>query len=190
MFNFSKRKLHIMVDCDNVLNNVSEDWVMYLNKKHGLSVNPQNKSHENIYEVFTALSLSKEEIEFPLQDETFGGSYSVKLGSYEYLKKMVDDGHEVSIVTSHNNRTAGMKFEWVTTHFPFISRDDIIITRKKHKVLGDVLIDDDEYNLLGGNYLKILFDHPNNHGYDAKANEMIRVYTLKEAYEVIKRELV
>jgi len=28
------------IDCDNILNNVSEDWVMYLNKKHGLSVNP------------------------------------------------------------------------------------------------------------------------------------------------------
>jgi len=29
------KKLHSMVDCDNVLNNLSEDWVMYLNKKHG-----------------------------------------------------------------------------------------------------------------------------------------------------------
>ena len=43
------------------------------------------------------------------------------------LKEMITDGHEVSIVTAHNNRTAGMKFEWVTTHFPFLSRDDIII---------------------------------------------------------------
>jgi len=172
-----------MVDCDNVLNNVSEDWVEYLNKKHGLSVNPQGMSHEKIYEAFPMLS--RDEIEFPLQDEVFGKSYTVKPGSYEYLKKMVDDGHEVSIVTAHNNRTAGMKFEWVTTHFPFLSRDDIIIARKKNKIMGDVLIDDEVYNLLGGNYLKILFDHPNNHGYDAKANGMIRVYNLKEAYEVI-----
>ena len=178
------KKLHIMVDCDNVLNNLSEDWVMYLNKKHGLSVNPQNLSHEKIYEAFP--TLSKDEISFPLQDEAFGKSYTVKPGSYEYLKKMVDDGHEITIVTAHSSRTAGLKFEWITKHFPFISRDDIIIARKKSKIMGDVLIDDEVRNLIDGKYLKILFDHPNNHGYDAEANEMVRVHTLKEAYEVVQ----
>jgi len=177
-------KLHIMIDCDNVLNNVSEDWVMYLNKKHDLSVNPQNLSHEQIYEAFP--TLSKDEINFPLQDEAFGMSYTVKPDSYEYLKKMLDDGHELTIVTAHSNRTAGVKFEWITKHFPFISRDDIIIARKKGKVIGDVLIDDEVRNLIGGDYLKILFDHPNNRGYDAEANGMIRVHSLKEAYEVIQ----
>jgi len=184
MDSLNQDKLHIMVDCDNVLNNLSEDWVMYLNTKHGLSVNPKHISHDKIYEAFP--SLSRDEVKFPLQDEAFGGSYSVKPGSYEYLKQMVDDGHEISIVTAHNNKTAGMKFEWITTHFPFISRDDIIITRKKHKIIGDVLIDDEVKNLLQGSHLKILFDHPNNHGYDANANGMIRVYNLKEAYEIIK----
>jgi len=188
MISNEQGKLHIMIDCDNVLNNLSEDWVMYLNTKHGLQVNPQGISHEKIYEAFP--TLSEDEIKFPLQDEAFGRSYSVKKGSYEYLKKIINDGHEVSIVTAHNSKTAGMKFEWITTHFPFISRDDIIITRKKQKIIGDVLIDDEVRNLLGGSYLKILFDHPNNHGYDAEANGMIRVYTFKEAYEVICREIV
>jgi len=182
-----KSKLHLMIDCDNVLNNLSEDWVMYLNRKHGLQVNPQGLSHEKIYEAFSMLS--KDEVKFPLQDEVFGKSYHVKQGSYECLKKMVDDGHEVSIVTAHNNKTASMKFEWITAHFPFISRDDIVITRKKSKIIGDALIDDEVRNLLGGNYLKILFDHPNNHDYDAKANGMIRVYTLEEAYDVICNKL-
>jgi len=185
---YNHRKLHIMIDCDNVLNNLSEDWIIYLNKKHGLCINPNGLSHEKIYEAFSILS--RDEIEFPLQDEAFGKSYTVKPGSYECLKEILDDGHEVSVVTAHNSRTAGMKFEWVTTHFPFISRDDIIITRKKHKVMGDVLIDDEVRNLLNGNYLKVLFDHPNNHGYDAKSDDMFRVHTLKEAYEVIKKELL
>jgi len=176
-----------MIDCDNVLNNLSEDWVVYLNKKHGLSVDPRNLSHEEIYKSFP--SLSKDEVNFPLRDETFGRSYTVKPGSYDCMKEMLDDGHEVSVVTAHNNKTAGMKFEWITTHFPFLTRDDIIITRKKHKIMGDVLIDDEVRNLLSGSCLKILFDHPNNSGYNAEENGMVRAYTLKEAYEVIKREL-
>ena len=184
----NRGKLHIMIDCDNVLNNVSEDWVMYLNKKHELSINPHGLSHEKIYKAFPTLSM--DEIKFPLQDESFGKSYTVKPGSYECLKEMLGDGHEVSIVTAHNNRTAGMKFEWVTMNFPFLTRDDVIITSRKHKIMGDVLIDDEVKNLLDGNYLKILFDHPNNHDYDANANGMMRVYTLKEAYEVIQKELL
>jgi 5'(3')-deoxyribonucleotidase len=56
--------------------------------------------------------------------------------------------------------------------------------------LGDVLIDDSIHNLLDGNYLKILFDHPNNHNYDARANQMHRVYTLAQAYEIITKELL
>ena len=183
-----QRKLHIMLDCDNVLSNTSEAWVEFLNKKHGLSVNPQGLSHEKILEAFP--TLTKDEIKFPLQYEGFSATFRVKPGSYECLKQMIDDGHEVSVVTAHNNKTAGTKFEWVTTNFPFISRDDIIITRKKHKIMGDVLVDDEVRNLLDGNYLKILFDHPNNHGYDAEGNGMIRVFTLKEAYEVIKTNLL
>jgi 5'(3')-deoxyribonucleotidase len=181
------KKLHIMIDCDDVLNNLSEDWVKYLNKQHGLDVNPQGISHKNIFEAFPMLS--RDEVKSPMQDGIFSGTYTVKPGSYECLKEMVDDGHEVSIVTAHINKTTGMKIVWIKTNFPFLSRDNIIITSKKHKIMGDVLIDDSIYNLLEGNHLKILFDHPNNHGYDAEANGMIRVYTLKEAYEVIQKEL-
>ena len=103
---------------------------------------------------------------------------------------MIDDGHEVSIVTAHNNKTCWTKFEWLTQHFPFIHRDDVIITTKKQKIIGDPLIDDSVFNLIGGNYLKILFDHPNNHEYSEESDDIFRVYTLKEAYEVIKRELL
>jgi len=181
------KKYQILVDCDNVLNNLSEDWVAYLNKKHGLSVNPYGLSHAQIPEAFP--TLTREEVKSPLRDETFGLSYTLKPGSFEALKQMHDDGHEITIVTAHNNRTAGFKFEWLTTHFPFLSRDDIIITRKKHKIIGDVLIDDAAKNLIHGFFLKILFDHPNNHGYDAEANGMKRVYTLEEAYKIIQKEL-
>ena len=182
------KKLHILVDCDDVLSNTTEDWVAWLNKQHGLSVDPRNISHKSIYAAFP--TLTREEVRFPLQHESFSGKYSVKPGSYEALKEMIDDGHEVSIVTAHNNRTCWTKFEWLTEHFPFIHRDDVIITAKKQKIIGDALIDDSVSNLTGGNYLKILFDHPNNHEYSGESDGIFRVHSLKEAYEVIKRELL
>ena len=178
------KKLHIMVDCDEVLNNCYEHWVEYLNKRHNLSANAQDITSRDIHNLFP--TLSKEEVRSPLTEETFGLTFKVRPYSEEYLKKMIDDGHEISIVTAHNNKTVGTKFEWILKNFPFLSKDDIIITAKKQKIIGDVLIDDSVQNLEGGNYLKILFDSPINRGYDAKANGMIRVYTLKDAYETIK----
>jgi len=178
-------KLHIMVDCDEVLNNLLEHWVGYLNKRHGLNADFQQINRWDLSCVFP--TLTKEEIESPLDEDEFCLSFKVRPYSAEYLKKMLDDGHEVSIVTAHNNRTVAAKFEWLTANFPFLSRGDIIITTKKQKIRGDVLIDDAVHNLEGGDYFKILFDCPNNRSYNAEENGMVRVYNLKEAYEVIKR---
>jgi len=182
------KKLHIMVDCDEVLNNLLERWVEFLNERHGLFANARDITEWNLRNLFPTLSL--EEIRSPLQDEAFSGTYKVKPHSAEYLEKMLDDGHEVSIVTAHNNRTVGTKFDWITEHFPFFSRDDIIITAKKQKIIGDILIDDIPHNLEGGNYFKILFHSPVNRNYNAEANGMVRVYSLKEAYEVIIDKLL
>ena len=177
------RKLHIMVDCDGVLNNLLEHWVEFLNERYNLAADARDITEWNLQHLFP--TLSQEEILGPLQEEAFSGTYKVKPHSAEYLKKMIDDGHEVSIVTAHNNRTAGTKFDWILGNFPFFSRDDIIITAKKQKIMGDVLIDDMPHNLEGGDYMKILFHNSTNRGYDAKANGMVRVYSLKEAYEAI-----
>lgn len=181
------KPLHIMIDCDDVLNLLTEDWVHCLNQQHGVAINPQGFSHAAVHESFPLLT--REEVKLPLRDADFAQSYTVRPGSAECIQQMLDDGHEVSIVTAHNNRTAGYKFEWVTKNFPMLTRDDVIITRKKQKIRGDVLIDDAVKNLEGAPFMKILFNHPNNHGYDASANGMFRVHTLNEAYELIKKEL-
>jgi len=182
------KKLHIMIDCDDVLNNVSEDWVAWLNARHGLCVDARDVSYKNIYQAFPMLT--REEVKFPLMHESFSGKWTVKPGSVEALRQMVDDGHEISIVTAHNNKTCWTKFVWLSEQFPFIHSDDVIITTKKQRIIGDVLVDDHVHNLEGGDYLKILFDHPNNHGYDAQAKGVFRVYTLAQAYDVIKKELL
>ena len=55
-------------------------------------------------------------------------------------------------------------------------------------IKGDVLIDDGFHYLEGGSYFKILIDAPYNQDYDAEKNGMVRVSTLKEAYDVIREE--
>jgi 5'(3')-deoxyribonucleotidase len=72
-------------------------------------------------------------------------------------------------------------FRW----FPFISWDQVIITKRKQLIKGDVLIDDGIHNLEGGDYVKILMTAPHNRSYDAEGNGMIRVSSWKEIEKVI-----
>ena len=70
-------------------------------------------------------------------------------------------------------------------YFPFLSRDQVIITGNKQMIRGDVMIDDGIHNLEGGEYRKILFTAPYNKDYDAEANGMIRVHNWDEILRVI-----
>ena len=109
-------------------------------------------------------------------------------GAAEALKHFMNAGHEVFIVTATEPEHVEEKMNGLLfRYFPFLSWDQVIITRKKQQIRGDVLIDDGIHNLEGGEYRKILFTAPHNRFYDAEANGMIRVSTWAEAVRVIDR---
>jgi len=180
------KKLHILLDCDEVLNNLLEHWVNTLNKRHNTSAKAEDISIWDLRCVYP--NLSNDEVLRPLWEDNFWRTLTPRPLSIEYAKRLIDDGHEVSVVTAQlaAYQTIPAKIDWLLKHYPFFKWDDVIITSKKQKVSGDVLIDDGIHNLEGGKYFKILFDCPNNRSYNAKQNGMTRVYSLKEAYEVIQ----
>jgi len=126
----------------------------------------------------------------PLYDDALWRSLSPRTSSPEYLKRMMDDGHEVLVVTASVYQTVPAKMEWLFMHYPYLSWDNVILTRKKQLIKADVLIDDGIHNLEGGKFFKILMDSPNNRHYDTNKNGMIRVHTIKEDYEAINKYLV
>jgi len=184
------KKLHILVDCDVVLNNLLEHWVDCLNKRHNTNANANDIHIWDLRCIYP--DLSEDSLLEPLREYKFWHSLTPNPISIEYTKKMLDDGHEVSVVTAQDATTyhaLPAKIDWLLKNYPFFSWRDVIITSKKQSVIGDVLIDDGVHNLTGGNYFKILYDCPNNRSYNAECNGMIRVYSLKEAYEIIKCKL-
>ena len=107
-------------------------------------------------------------------------------GAADALRYLMGKGHQVYIVTATEFDHVPEKMERVLfRYFPFLSRDQVIITGRKQMIRGDVLIDDGIHNLEGGEYRKILFTAPYNKDYDAEANGMIRVHSWKEIIEVI-----
>lgn len=70
-------------------------------------------------------------------------------GAVEAIQSLVDDGHEVHIVTSGcTPHSFGEKAEWCAQHLPFIPLGHINISHKKGRYgdTGHILIDDGPHN--------------------------------------------
>ena len=182
------RQLRILVDVDEVLNNLLIRWVDYLNDRYHTNANAQDLKVWSLRGIFP--QLSEEEVNRPLYEDALWQSLSPHPDSVTYLKRLIDDGHEVWIVTASVYQTLPVKMDWLFRHYPYLSWSQVILTRKKQLIRADVLIDDGIHNLEGGEYFKILYDSPNNRHYDAEGNGMVRVYSLKEAYQVINQRLL
>ena len=111
-----------------------------------------------------------------------------KEGAPEYIKRLMDDGHKVFVVTTSGYKTIVPKMEHVLfKYFPFLGWDNVIITSEKSRVHGDVLIDDGVHNLETGLYEKLLMDAPHNRLFDEKKIGAIRVMNWEQVYDTVTR---
>lgn len=156
------KRLTILIDMDDVLENLVECWVTELNRKHGTTVRPEDITNWLIGEFFP--SLTKEELFAPLNDPAFWGNLSPMPFAQDVVCRLIDDGHLVRVVTSSYYNTVPPKMTWLFKHYPYLC-------------WKDVLIDDGVHNLE--------FDQPHNRSYNAEENSMIRVHDWNEIYRAI-----
>lgn len=179
-------KLTILVDMDNCIENLSVAWVGYLNDRYGTDVPLSNVTSWDISKAFP--SLSKEQVYGVLQEKALWERVKPLPGAAKYLKRIMDDGNDVFIVTASHPDTVGVKMNTVLfKYFPFIPYENIIVSRKKQMISGDILIDDGIHNL-GGNYMGMLFTA--NHNKSVTDEELmklnaVRVDNWKEVYELV-----
>lgn len=174
----------ILIDMDDTIEQLLKAWLKGVNDRYGYSVQYGDFTTWDVAAPYPGLT--REQV-YSIPDEPgFWGTVEPIEGAAEAIKGFMDAGHEVYIVTatpyiSVAEKMDDLLFRW----FPFISWDQVIITKRKQLIKGDVLIDDGVHNLEGGEYVKILMTAPHNRDYDAEANGMIRVNNWKEIEEVI-----
>lgn len=179
-----ERKLTILIDMDDTIENLIVCWIKKLNERYGTTVQYSDVICWDMAKIFP--TLTKDQIFEPLFDETFWDEVQPIEGSVEYIQKLIDDGHSVYIVTNSHYNTLKPKMEKVLLrYFPFISWRNVIIASNKQMIMGDILIDDAIHNLTGGEYIKFLMDAPHNHSFNAEENGMTRVHSWKEIYDLI-----
>ena len=171
----------ILVDMDDTIENLTEAWINYANKRFGTAVNAADITTWDPSEAFPTVSHEKM-YALLLEDELYETVEPFEDAAL-YLQKLIADGHEVFIVTNSPYQVMKAKMEKVLfRHFPFIDWKHVIITGSKPLIKGDVLIDDGVHNLLGGDYAKLLFTAPHNRSFDAEGNGMVRVNCWREVY--------
>ena len=178
------RNLTILVDMDDTLENLSEVWIASLNEVHGTSVCSDDVREWNMTKAFP--TVEKSQVFAPLFDENMWKKVVPLPGAVEYLKRLIDDGHKVVIVTASHQDTVAMKLNNVLfRYFPYLSTHDVIVTSQKQLICGDVMIDDAPHNLEGGNYYGILVTASHNRTYDATTNGFVRADTWEEIYNIV-----
>jgi 5'-nucleotidase len=177
--------LTILVDVDNVLENLNMIWVQELNKKYQTDVKMEDITDWEIKKFFPGLS--KSQVFSPLHKRQTWDYLEPIPGSQDMIKRLINEGHEIILVTASHPQTVLYKFNFLDKYFPFIPFQDVIVTSRKQMVRGDVLIDDAPHNLESGEYKGILMDMPYNRNYDEKAKGFIRVHNWNEIYEAINK---
>lgn len=151
----------IVCDCDNVICNLQETVVNLFNKRYKTDYTLED-FHD--YDVENTLPIK----EATTMKKMYGESGIYKQvtpisGAQEGLKKLMNMGHQVYIVSDVVPKIYNEKCEWIRHFFPFIDNDHIVVMKHKHLFKCDIMIEDNIQNLLASPYYnRICMDYPWN----------------------------
>ena len=174
----------VLVDMDDTIENCTEAWVNYVNRRFGTDVKPESLRDWDVSKAFP--TLTREQVYGVTFEEAFWLTVKPIDGAAEYMKKLIDDGNKIYIVSCAAYETMRVKMEDVLfKYFPFIEWNEIIVTYNKKIINADVMIDDGVHNLIGADCVRILMDAPYNRDFNEEAYGMFRVRNWKEIYDLI-----
>ena len=178
------KKLTILVDMDDVLDDLCKVWADTLNKLFEVNVQYEDIIEWDMQKAFPMLS--KQEIYWPLGCEWMWERINPLPGAIDTVKKLIKDGHKLVIVTASAPETIEPKLKkFFFRRYPFFTMDDVIIAKQKYLIEGDVLIDDGVHNFDKVRCNKILMTAPHNKNFDAEGNGMRRANNWDEIYKII-----
>jgi 5'(3')-deoxyribonucleotidase len=182
----------ILIDMDDVLADLTGNWINLLNKRHGTSIIRDDLSVWNVGRSIPIKfpNITSSEIYAPLSEPNLFRTLPVLPGVKPALREMKSLGWELVIVTSLPivKHRPGMivqeKCEWIEEHLSeFIKPRDLIFTYRKDLVKGNVLIDDAPHNITSYPGPTIIYDRP----WNRKVTGTARVNKWSEVVDVSRK---
>jgi 5'(3')-deoxyribonucleotidase len=176
----------ICVDVDCVLNNLQEAVVDLYNERYGTVYTLDWFKEYEIEKI-----LPRREAVIMKQMYSEAGIYDhVKPlpGAQEGLRKLIDAGHNVLLVTASESSVFDEKVKWINHYFPFVDSKNIVLMYPKHLLKCDVLIEDNLQTLLDGHYYdRFCMDYPWNQTTKDWVYDIIRVHNWDEIINEINK---
>jgi len=183
----NKKDYIILVDLDDTIEDLLTAWVNYLNKVYDTNVDSEEITDWKISNFFP--ELTSEQLYEPLVDPELWKTVRPIPGAVKYLRKLIEEGFTVRICTASSPTSYALKMKhFVKRYLPFIdTRLHCLCAHDKQLIKGNILLDDNFENLLGGSYKGILFNRKHNEKYPNPSN-LIRVDSWEEFYNIVEKE--
>ena len=177
--------MRIFVDMDDILVNLLDEWLIYLNNYEG--VTPRTEEDITQWNMRIAYpTLTDSELYGCLSDGEFWYRVQPVKDAYKYLKLLREEGHEIYVATSSHPLSFFCKTEnCLFRHFDFLTPKNVICINNKSLLDGDVLFDDYHENLRKFKGFRVLRNKPYNLNCDGECFD-VRVDTWEEFYNGIK----
>ena len=157
--------LRIAIDFDETLFPTLEKILDIYNKHHDSNIELSQITTYNLSDSLDA-DIADELLELFVDKSVYDCLQPYK-GAVRSVKTLVEQGHEIYIVTSTDVRNMEWKEELLQKHFPFIPKKNLIRIHNKSLLSVDVLVEDKLDNLKSTFADRICFDQPWNQDEDA-----------------------
>lgn len=179
------KKMVIACDIDGVLNNLMEHICEVFNRRTGGYLKISDFKH---YDIDKCLQPDDAQyIKRMFLEEDIWNDLLPRKESQMYLKKLVEDGHDIYLVTATDPKNVYWKSRWLQKYFPFIAKEKMVVLHDKYRFDCDIMVDDCIESLLKGcTYHRIVYDMPwNKIGEKDSVYNVIRAIGWKDVYEFI-----
>jgi 5'(3')-deoxyribonucleotidase len=177
------KKFTICLDMDDTITTLVTAWIRWLNNQYGYNINPEDVTQWEIPPLFP--TLTPYEVFEPMWIPEFWDTVQPKNDSVYWVKRLIDDGHDVYICTNTHWKVATLKMEKVLfKYFPYLTNRNLIMMKNKQMIRCYYLVDDGAHNIIGP-YKGLLMDMPHNRAFND--DRVTRVHNFKEVYDIITK---
>ena len=178
------KRLTILIDADDVLDDLLPAWVAVLNRLSGQNLTPEDIDGWYIPQYYPTLPV---ETVYAVTDQPeLWDTVGAVPGAVDGLKSLLDAGHQVRIVSASHYSSLRFKIPRLLELFPYLSWYNFIITSNKELVRGDIIVDDNPDNMMDPSKFNILFDRPHNRSCNEAGRGAVRVHDWDEVLLAIR----
>ena len=153
--------MRICCDIDGVLNNLMEVAIDIFNQKYNKTYTVNDITAYNLEDCFEPEEANQMKQIF--EDPTIWHKVKPVEGAQNGLRKLIQGGYQVYLVTNNSPYTYGAKFDWIRRYYPFVESSKIICMKDKWYFNCDLMLEDCLETLIAKPYYdRVLMDKPWN----------------------------